>query len=453
MRADRVGADTVLAEITRMVEDAQGAKLPIQAVVDRITLWFVPAVLVLASLTVAAWLFFGPGPGPALIAGVSVLIIACPCAMGLATPMSILVGSGRAADMGVLFRKGDALQGLDDVAVVALDKTGTVTEGRPVLSDMIMADGLDEDDILAAIAAVETRSQHPIASAIVALANDRGLTLPEVTEVQSETGYGLRATVDGRVIRIGADRMMQRDGIDLAPWNSKAMDLAGQGRTVVYAAIDERVAALIAVSDPVKDSSRSAITALKEMGKTVVMITGDRRDTAEAVAREVGVDHVVAEVLPGGKVEALDGLRATHGPVAFVGDGINDAPALANADVGIAIGTGTDVAIEAADVVLISGDLSAVVNAAVISGETMRNIRQNLAWAFGYNLALIPIAAGVLYPAFGLLLSPIFAAGAMALSSVSVVTNALRLRRIEPATDTPAVTFPKSKIAKTEATS
>ncbi|MFT6447282.1 MAG: Cu+-exporting ATPase, partial [Sulfitobacter pontiacus] len=436
-RATRVGADTTLAQIIRMVEEAQGAKLPIQGLVDRITLWFVPAVMAIAAATVLVWLVFGPDPAltMALIAGVSVLIIACPCAMGLATPTSIMVGTGRAAEMGVLFRKGDALQQLDSVDVVALDKTGTVTEGRPALTDLVLAEGFDRSTTLSKITAVESLSEHPVADAIVRAARAEGAPLAGAEGFQSVTGYGVRAVVEDVEVLVGADRYMAREGIDVSALTPEETKIASKGRTALYAAIDGRVAAVIGVADPVKPASRAAIAALHEKGLAVAMITGDKRETAEAIARETGIDHVVAGVLPDGKVAALDGLREGNKRIAFVGDGINDAPALAHADVGIAIGTGTDVAIESADVVLMSGDLRGVVNAFEVSRRTMRNIRQNLFWAFAYNVALIPVAAGVLYPAFGLLLSPILAAGAMALSSVFVLTNALRLRGIAPAMD------------------
>ncbi|WP_412505719.1 heavy metal translocating P-type ATPase [Roseovarius sp. SYSU LYC5161] len=436
-RATRVGADTTLSRIIRMVEEAQGAKLPIQSLVDRVTLWFVPAVMAVAALTIAVWLTIGPDPALtyALVAGVSVLIIACPCAMGLATPTSIMVGTGRAAGMGVLFRKGDALQQLDSVDVVALDKTGTVTEGRPELTELVPADGMSRARVLALVAAVEEHSEHPVADAIVRAARAEGVDRASVRDFESITGYGVRARVDGHDVLVGADRLMARDGIDTTALAEAETGLAQRGRTVLHAAIDGRAAAVIAVADPVKPASAAAIRALHENGLRVAMITGDTRETAAAIARETGIDHVIAGVLPDGKVAALDDLRKDGGRVAFVGDGINDAPALAHADVGVAIGTGTDVAIESADVVLMSGDLRGVVNAVDVSRHTMRNIRQNLFWAFGYNTALIPVAAGVLYPAFGLLLSPVLAAGAMALSSVFVLTNALRLRRLRPAMD------------------
>lgn len=432
--ATRVGADTTLAQIIRMVEEAQGAKLPIQGLVDRVTMWFVPAVLALALLTVSVWLLVGPDPALtfALVAGVSVLIIACPCAMGLATPTSIMVGTGRAAEMGVLFRKGDALQHLNEVEVIALDKTGTVTEGQPTLTDLITTQGFERSETLAIIAAVEAQSEHPVAEAIVRSAVEEGLDFPAATDFRSVTGYGVEAMVDGQKVLVGADRFMAQQNIDTKALEADERSLAEQGRTALYAAIDGSLAAVIAVADPVKASSASVIEALHARGLKVAMITGDKQETADAIGREVGIDEVIAGVLPDGKVAALERLRQGGRKIAFVGDGINDAPALAHADVGIAIGTGTDVAIESADVVLMSGDLRGVVNAAEVSQATMRNIHQNLVWAFGYNVALIPVAAGALYPAFGLLLSPVFAAGAMALSSVSVLTNALRLRRITP---------------------
>ena len=436
-RATRVGADTTLAQIIRLVEQAQGAKLPIQGMVDRITLWFVPAVMALAALAVLVWLLLGPSPALsyALVAGVSVLIIACPCAMGLATPTSIMVGTGRAAEMGVLFRKGDALQQLTGVDMVALDKTGTVTEGRPELTDLVLADGFERAEVLALVAAVEAQSEHPIAEAIMRAAQAEGAARRDVESFDSITGYGVRAKVAGHDVLVGADRLMTREELSIEALADTERRLAEQGRTALFAAVDGKVAAVIGVADPVKPASAAAIEALHGLGLKVAMITGDKRETAEAIAREIDIDHVIAGVLPDGKVAALDELRQGGQQIAFVGDGINDAPALAHADVGIAIGTGTDVAIESADVVLMSGDLRGVVNALNVSGRTMRNIRQNLFWAFGYNVALIPVAAGVLYPAFGLLLSPVLAAGAMALSSVFVLTNALRLRRVRPAMD------------------
>ncbi len=434
-RATGVGADTVLAQIVRMVERAQGAKLAIQARVDRVTAWFVPAVMLAAALTFVAWLAFGPAPalGLALVNAVAVLIIACPCAMGLATPTSIMVGTGRAAELGVLFRNGEALQTLREVQVVALDKTGTLTAGRPVLTDLQPAPGFGEDEVLALAAAVEAGSEHPIAAAIVAAARQRGLAPAVAAAFAAEPGLGAGARVDGRQVQVGADRYMVRLGLDPALFADRVAVLGEQGRTPLFVAVDGRLAAVLAVADPIKPTTPQAIAALHALGVRVAMVTGDHRATAEAVARALGIDEVVAEVLPAGKVEAVERLRAGGRRLAFVGDGINDAPALAQADVGVAIGTGTDVAIEAADVVLMSGDLSGVVNAIALSRATMRNIGQNLFWAFAYNAALIPVAAGVLYPFGGPLLSPILAAGAMALSSVFVLGNALRLRRFRPA--------------------
>lgn len=430
-RATRVGRDTMLAQIIQMVEQAQGAKLPVQGMVDRITLWFVPAVIGAALLTVAAWLLFGPDPALsfALVAGVSVMIIACPCAMGLATPTSIMVGTGRAAEMGVLFRKGDALQQLQQVRVVALDKTGTLTLGQPTLTSFQCTDGFSRETVLPLIAAAESHSEHPIARALVAAATG---DLPIAEKIEAIPGYGLSASVNGQRILIGADRLMQREEIETAAFSKTVAAMAQRGETPLYAAVDGQLAAVISVADPIKPGTRAAIQAFHDQGLKVAMITGDNATTAAAIAADLGIDEVKAECLPAQKVETLEQLQSEYGALGFVGDGINDAPALATARVGIAIGTGTDVAIEAADVVLMSGDLRGVVNALTVSRATMRNIRQNLAWAFGYNVLLIPVAAGVLYPFGGPLLSPALAAGAMALSSVFVLSNALRLRRLQP---------------------
>ncbi|SEP69545.1 Cu+-exporting ATPase [Azotobacter beijerinckii] len=438
LRATRIGGDTVLAQIIRMVEQAQGAKLPIQALVDRVTLWFVPAVMLAALLTFAAWMVFGPQPEPtfALVNAVAVLIVACPCAMGLATPTSIMVGTGRAAELGVLFRQGEALQLLKDAKVVALDKTGTLTRGKPELTDLILAEGFERGIVLAKVAAVEDKSEHPIARAIVAAAQAENLALGQLDDFASVTGYGVRATVDGARVEIGADRFMAQLGLDVAVFAGEARRLGDEAKTPLYAAVDGRLAAMLAVSDPLKDSTPAAIRALHDLGLKVAMITGDNRRTAEAIARQLGIDEVVAEVLPDGKVAAVQRLKTEYGRLAYVGDGINDAPALAAADVGLAIGSGTDIAIEAADVVLMSGDLRGVPTAIALSRATLGNIRQNLFWAFAYNTALIPLAAGLLYPVNGILLSPILAAGAMALSSVFVLGNALRLKRFRPAART-----------------
>ena len=429
----KVGDDTMLAQIIRMVEEAQGAKLPIQDLVNTITMWFVPAVLVVAVLTVTAWLIFGPDPALsfALVAGVSVLIVACPCAMGLATPTSIMVGTGRAAEMGVLFRKGDALQSLQAVTTIAFDKTGTLTVGRPELTEFSVMPGFDRAEVLQKVASVEALSEHPIAEAIVRAAQEQGAVLDVAEEFTSETGLGVMAHIVGQHIVIGADRLLQRDGVDTGPLSAQAREIANKGQTPLYAAINGKPACLIGVSDPIKPNAKQTVTALQNLGLRVAMITGDNNATAQTIANDLGIDHVVAEVLPEGKVAALNDLRTSDGKLGFVGDGINDAPALAAADVGIAIGTGTDVAIESADVVLMSGSVSGVVDAVDISRRTMRNIRQNLFWAFAYNTALIPVAAGVLYLFGGPLLSPMIAAGAMAFSSVFVLSNALRLRWVQ----------------------
>ncbi|HHX2116228.1 TPA: heavy metal translocating P-type ATPase [Klebsiella pneumoniae] len=434
LRATAVGGQTMLSQIIRMVEQAQGSKLPIQAVVDKVTLWFVPVVMLAALLTFLAWLTFGPSPALsfALVNAVAVLIIACPCAMGLATPTSIMVGTGRGAEMGILFRKGEALQLLKDAKVVAVDKTGTLTEGRPVMTDLELAEGFELNEVLAKVAAVESRSEHPIARAIVESALEKGISLPILTEFDSITGMGVRAIVDGERIEVGADRFMRELGLDVEHFSQTSVRLGNEGKSPLYVAIGGRLAAIIAVADPIKSSTPIAINALHQLGLKVAMITGDNANTAHAIARQLGFDEVVAEVLPEGKVEAVRRLKESYGKVAYVGDGINDAPALAVADIGLAIGTGTDIAVESADVVLMSGNLQGVPNAIGLSKATIGNIRQNLFWAFGYNAALIPVAAGLLYPAYGLLLSPIFAAGAMALSSVFVLGNALRLRRFQP---------------------
>ncbi len=433
-RATAVGGATMLAQIIRMVEQAQGSKLPIQALVDKVTMWFVPAVFGVAALTFAAWLWFGPSPALtfALVNAVAVLIIACPCAMGLATPTAIMVGTGRGAELGILFRKGEALQLLKDARVVAVDKTGTLTEGRPALTDLQVTDGFDRAAVLGLVAAVEDKSEHPIARAIVDAAKAEGIALPAITDFDSITGFGVKAVAGGELVQIGADRYMRELGLDVAAFAETAQRLGQEGKSPLYAAIGGRLAAIIAVADPIKATTPAAIAALHALGLKVAMLTGDNRMTAEAIARQLGIDEVVAEVLPEGKVEAIARLKAEHGRVAFVGDGINDAPALAAADVGLAVGTGTDIAIEAADVVLMSGHLNGVATAIALSRATIGNIRQNLFWAFAYNTALIPVAAGVLYPSLGILFSPVFAAGAMAMSSIFVLGNSLRLRGFQP---------------------
>ncbi len=429
-RATRVGADTTLAGIIRMVEQAQGAKLPIQAMVDRVTAVFVPAVFGVAALTFVVWMLIGPEPRLtyALVSAVAVLIIACPCAMGLATPAAIMTGTGRAAELGVLFRKGEALQTLQEVTLIAFDKTGTLTFGKPRLTDLLAAPGEKEDELLRLAASVEAQSEHPVGAAIVAAAKDRGLSLSPVEAFASVSGMGVNGVVDKRKIAIGAERYMTSLGFDAAAFRESAATLSADGKTPFYVAIDGKVGAILCVADELKPTTKPAIDALHAIGVKTVMITGDDARTAAAIARRLGIDEVVAGVMPDGKVATLERLREKH-KIAFVGDGVNDAPALAAADAGIAIGTGADIAIEAADVVLMSGDLAKVPAALAISRATMRNIKQNLFWAFGYNALLIPVAAGALYPVNGMQLSPMLGAGAMALSSTFVLTNALRLRR------------------------
>jgi Cu+-exporting ATPase len=431
--ATRVGADTVLAQIIRMVQEAQAGKPPIQRLADRIAGVFVPVVIGIAILTFILWLVFGPSPSLnyAFVAAVSVLVIACPCAMGLATPTAIMVGTGRGAEMGVLFRRGAALETLAKVNVVALDKTGTLTKGHPELTDLV-AFGQAEDRVLAWVAAAEEQSEHPIAQAIVEAARQRGLEWTRPDSFQAEPGFGLHAKIEGHNIHIGADRYMEQEGIDLTSAGDLGRRLADEAKTPLYAAVDGELAAVLAVADSLKEGSVEAVRALQQSGIEVAMVTGDNTRTAQAVARRAGIDRVLAEVLPGQKAEEVKRLQTEGNRVAFVGDGINDAPALAQADVGLAIGTGTDIAIEAGDVVLMSGDLRSVVNAGALAKSTFRTIFGNFFWAYGYNVALIPLAAGVLYPWMGVLLSPMLAAAAMSVSSIFVVTNSLRLRSFEP---------------------
>ncbi len=435
-RTTHTGAETVLARIIRMVENAQGAKLPIQAVVDRVTAKFVPAIMLCALLTFLIWLALGPAPSLsyALVNAVAVLIIACPCAMGLATPTSIMVGTGRAAELGVLFRQGDALQRLRDVTVIAFDKTGTLTQGKPTLTDLVVIDPHhDRATVLGWTAAMQLHSEHPIAQAIVVAATAEKLALPAAHHFIATSGAGVSATVANKVLLSGAQHFMLAHGVRTEAQSEMAARWAAQGKTPIYLAVDGQLTAMMAVSDPVKPTAALAISALKQLGIRTVMITGDHPGTAQAVADQLGIDEIHAQVLPEGKVEQLLKLQAQKHVVAFVGDGINDAPALATADVGIAIGTGTDVAIEAASVVLMSDNLMGVATAIKLSRSTLKNIHQNLFWAFAYNAALVPVAAGALYPSFGVLLSPVFAAGAMACSSVFVVMNALRLKRVQAA--------------------
>ncbi len=438
IEATRVGADTVLSQIIKMVEEAQSSKPPIQRLADKIASVFVPVVIVLSLITFGIWLFVGPSPALsyAFVTAVSVLLIACPCAMGLATPTAIMVGTGKGAEMGVLFRKGAALEILARVDAVVLDKTGTLTMGRPVMTDFHHrgSAGAQEDSpqTLRLVAAAESKSEHPIAEAIVRAAQERGIEIPPVTGFNAEPGFGIEAEVDGHLVQVGADRYMRKLGVDISDTEDLAAKLAGEAKSPLYAAVDGGLAAVIAVADPLKEGSREAITALHDLGADVAMLTGDNRRTADAIARQLGIDRVLAEILPDQKAEEVKRLQAGGKKVAFVGDGINDAPALAQADVGIAIGTGTDIAIEAGEVILMSGDLRGIVNAVALSRRTLKTIRYNFFWAYAYNVALIPVAAGVLFPLLGLLLNPMLAAGAMSVSSLFVVTNSLRLRGFRP---------------------
>ncbi|HKZ75914.1 MAG TPA: heavy metal translocating P-type ATPase, partial [Actinomycetota bacterium] len=432
-RATRVGKDTALANIIRMVQDAQGSKAPIQKTVDRVSGYFVPAVMILGILAFMAWFNFGPAPVAAfaVIAFVTVLIIACPCALGLATPTSLTVGIGKGAQNGILIRSGDALQTAKRLDVIVLDKTGTITVGRPSVTDVVAGE-LAEEELLRLAAAVERGSEHPLAEAIVQGARARGIEPPEPDRFEAIPGHGVEATLGRRTILLGNLKLMRDRDVDVADLEPKAEALAAAGKTPMYVAVDGGAAGLVACADTVKEDSRRAIARLKDLGIEVAMITGDNRRTAEAIAREVGVDRLLAEVLPQDKAHEIRKLQLEGKTVAMVGDGINDAPALAQADVGIAIGTGTDVAMEASDVTLISGSLRGVTTAIEVSRATMRNVHQNLFGAFVYNTAGLPVAAGLLYPFFGILLSPLLAAAAMAFSSVTVVSNANRLRRFRP---------------------
>ena len=431
MRATAVGTDTVLARIVALVAEAQGARLPVQDVVNQIARWFVPAIIAGALCAVLFWLVFGPPPSLplALVVGVSVLIIACPCAMGLAVPTAIMVGTGQAARLGVLFRQGGALQSLAAADVIAFDKTGTLTTGAPSVVDVTALHG-DQATLIALAAAVEASSDHPLARAIVAAATG---DIPSASQVTALPGRGVSGQVSGQDVVVGNAQMMLDAGIDIRPLEQAAARLGREAKTLVYVAADGVLLGLLGIADRLRDGAAQVVGALQRQGRDVVLITGDSAATGDAVAQSLGITEVIAEVLPDGKAEAVRTLQARGRKVAFVGDGINDAPALATADIGIAIGTGTDVAIQSADVVLTAGDPAGVLNGLAISRATMRNIKQNLIWAFGYNIALIPVAAGVLYPVWGLLLSPGLAAGAMALSSVLVVSNALRLRRVRGA--------------------
>jgi Cu+-exporting ATPase len=431
-RATHVGSETTLARIVQLVREAQGSRAPIQRLADRVAAVFVPIVLVVAALTFAGWWLLGPEPAVvhALISAVAVLVIACPCAMGLATPTAIMVATGRGAEHGVLIRSAAALERLSDVATIVFDKTGTLTVGRPSVTDVVVdAPGTLESDVLALAAAAEQGSEHPIGEAMVARAKQLGLALPAVGTFVTVPGQGVDALApDGRVL-VGNRVLMQARGIEVDGLESAAAALAAEGKTVAYVAFAGQALGLVAVADVLKPEASAAVAALRQRGREVVMLTGDHRVTAMAIARQAGIDRILAEVQPDAKAREVAALQAEGRPVAMVGDGINDAPALAQADVGIAMGSGTDVAIEAADVTLMRGDLAGVVIAVDLSRRTIRIVKQNLAWAFGYNVVLIPVAAGLFYPLWGVMLSPILAGAAMAFSSVSVVTNSLRLKR------------------------
>ena len=432
MQARKVGSETLLSRIVQLVAEAQRSRAPIQKLADAVAAWFVPAVVVASMLTFVAWAIWGPAPAMsyALVNAVAVLIIACPCALGLATPMSIMVATGEAAGMGILFRDAEAIERLEDVTTMVVDKTGTLTEGKPALVAIEVApgSGLAEHELLSLVAGLERGSEHSLAEAIVRGAEQKGCEIPENAGFSSQTGKGAEAQVKGRNVAIGNAAMMALKGVDPAPMAEVADQHRAQAQTAMFVAVDGKLAGVLAVADPIKDSTPAAIEALRKEGLAIVMLTGDNEKTARAVAGQLGIDNVIAGVLPADKKAAVERLQGDGAVVAMAGDGINDAPALAQADVGIAMGTGTDVAMQSAAVTLVKGDLGGIARARRLSRLTMRNIRQNLFWAFGYNTLGVPVAAGVLYPLFGLLLSPMLAAAAMSLSSVSVIGNALRLR-------------------------
>ncbi len=429
MRAERVGSETMLAQIVRMVSQAQRSRAPIQRLADRVASWFVPAVIVIAVLTFVAWALFGPEPrlAHAIVNAVAVLIIACPCALGLATPMAIMVGTGRGAHAGVLIKNAEALETLEKVDALVIDKTGTLTEGKPRVTSVLPSPDFHDDELLRLTASLERPSQHPFAAAIVSAAHAKELRLAEVREFNLEPGKGISGLVEGRLVAAGNWPFMQEQGVKQDPLNSDS----ALGESVLYVAVDQNLVGTIHVSDPIKESARGAIQELKRAGLRIVMLTGDNRVVAETISQQLGITDFTAEVIPAGKSQVVKDLRDRGRVVAMAGDGINDAPALAAADVGIAMGTGTDVAIESAGITLLKGDLAGIARARNLSRATMRNIRQNLFFAFIYNSIGVPIAAGILYPFFGLLLSPIFAAAAMSLSSVSVISNSLRLRKVK----------------------
>jgi len=430
-RATKVGKDTALAQIIRLVEDAQGSKAPIQRLADVIAGYFVPVVISIAIATFIVWFDFGPSPEMtfALLNFVAVLIIACPCALGLATPTAVMVGTGKGAENGILIKGGESLETVHKVDTIVFDKTGTLTKGEPEVTDIISVGSFQENNVLALAAAAEKRSEHPLGEAILKKTQEKGLSLDEAAEFQAIEGQGIEARVGGKKVAIGNARLMTGLGVDFSFWKNRTEALSDDGKTVMFVAVDGNAAGIIAVADVLKDHSVEAVTRLKELGLEVIMLTGDHMKTAEAIGRKAGISRVISEVLPGDKVGEIKEIQKSGRRVAMVGDGINDAPALAQADVGLAIGTGTDVAMEASDITLIGGDLQAVASAITLSRKTIRVIKQNLFWAFFYNVVGIPVAAGALYPFFGLLLNPIVASAAMAFSSVSVVSNSLRLRR------------------------
>jgi len=433
-KATKIGKDTMLAQIIKMVEEAQGSKPPIARLADIIAAYFVPGVIAAAVITFIVWYFFGPMPALtyAVLNFVAVMIIACPCALGLATPTSIMVGTGKGAEQGVLIRGGEALETAHKLNAIVLDKTGTITKGEPAVTDVFPAEGYPVQEVLRMAGSAEKGSEHPLGEAIVRKAGDDGLGLQDAVEFNAIPGHGIEALIEEKKVLLGNTKLMRDRNIDLGHLQQKADNFSGEGKTPMWVALDGKIAGIIAVADTLKENSKAAVAALRHLGLEVIMLTGDHKRTADAIAKQIGVDRVLAEVLPEVKASEVRKLQAEGKKVAMVGDGINDAPALAQADVGIAIGTGTDVAMESADITLISGELTGVVTAITLSKATIRNIKQNLFWAFAYNTILIPVAAGALFPFFGILLNPIFAAGAMALSSVTVVTNALRLRRFKP---------------------
>jgi Cu+-exporting ATPase len=433
MRAERVGSETLLARIVQMVSQAQRSRAPIQRLADRVAAWFVPTVIATAVLTFIVWSLVGPQPrlAHALVNAVAVLIIACPCALGLATPMAIMVGTGRGARAGVLIKNAEALEILEKVDTLVFDKTGTLTEGRPTVESVIPVSGGDETELIRLVASLEQGSEHPLGSAIVAAAKENNIPLTSATDFQSQTGLGISGKVNGKTVAAGNEKFLAQLRLSMDPLRLKAEDLRRDGQTVIFAAVDGRPAGMIGIADPIKPSTPQALRDLKAAGLRVVMLTGDSRSTAKAVATKLGIDEFEAEILPEKKSEVVRRLQKQGRTVAMAGDGVNDAPALVQADVGIAMGTGTDVAIESAGVTLVKGDLAGILRARKLSQATMRNIRQNLFFAFVYNLLGVPIAAGVLYPIFGWLLSPILAATAMSFSSVSVITNSLRLRKAD----------------------